>query len=575
MKLNKLVLLFFLIYYNFSFGQENNDIKKIKKKISITKEDKDLARYYYKLGYVYKKQAQIDSAYKYILLSKNLNVKLKDTLKTVKRLYSLGNIEYAKELYFKSDSTFVEALKLLKDKKKESKITTSIYNSLGINANSTKKYKQAIEWYNKALLLTKDSVKKYRYLNNIANNFISLEKYNKAKDILFKIKTSSYFDSLNLNLQWKVIDNYNYAKLENNEPVKEEDFVKIAEAKKEKNEIASLFSSYSFLSYYNEKYRNLKRAQYYANLMYKLSLDHNRPNDRVFAIDQILSLQSESYLKELSEERIILSDSINNAKEKKRNEFVTTVYNYKEENKKKLIAEANYAKEKTKHLEQKSQKQQWIFTAIALLLTSITYIYYRRQKTKKEKVIEVYKTETRLAKRIHDELANDVYLTMNKLQNGESYSQTSLLSDLEHIYTQTRDISHENSPVVTGVKFREFLQQLFTDFSTDTRKVISKGITEVFIENLTEEKQIIVYRVLQELLINMHKHSKADIVVISFKEEKNKIKIQYKDNGLGATSIQFKGGLQNMETRIKSIGGTITFESENQKGFQVNFQFKK
>lgn len=575
MKLYKLVLLFFLIYYNFSFSQENNNIEKIKKKILIAKEDEDLARYYYKLGYRYSKQRQLDSAYKYILLSKSIHIKLKDTLEVAKRLYSLGKIEYQKELYFKSDSTFVEALKLLKDKKEELKITTSIYNSLGINANLTNKYNQAKEWYGKAILFAKDSVSKYRYLNNIANNFISLEKYNKAKNVLFKIKTSSYFDSLNINLQWKVIDNYNYAKLENGESVNEEDFLKIAKVKKEKKEIASLFTSYSFLSYYNEKKKNFKRAQYYANLMYKLSLDYDRPNDRVFAIDQILSLQPESYLKKLSEERIFLSDSINNAKQKIRNEFVTSVYNYDEANRKKLIAEGNYVKEKNKYLEQKSQKQQWIFTALALLLASITYFYYRRQKTKKEKIVEVYKTETRLAKRIHDVLANDVYLTMNKLQNGESYSQTSLLSDLENIYNQTRDISHENSPVVTGLKFREFLQQLFTDFSTDECKIISKGFTEVPIEYLDDEKQIVVYRVLQELLINMHKHSKAKIVVISFKEEKNKIKIQYKDNGQGTNSIQTKRGLLNMETRMKSIGGTITFESEKQKGFQAKFQFKK
>ncbi|WP_143569756.1 tetratricopeptide repeat-containing sensor histidine kinase [Tenacibaculum agarivorans] len=575
MKLYKLVLLFFLIYYNFSFGQENNDIEKIKKKISIAKEDRDLARNYYKLGYTYNKQKQLDSAYRYILLSKNLHIKLKDTLEVAKRLYSLGKIEYKKELYFKSDSTLVEALKLLKEKKNELKITTSIYNLLGINANLTNKYKQAIEWYNKALLLAKDSVNKYRYLNNIANNFISLEKYNKAKDILFKIKTSSYFDSLNLDLRWKVIDNFNYAKLENGETVEEEEFLRIAEAKKEKNEIASLFTSYSYLSYCNKKNKNLKRAQYYANLMYKLSFDYDRPNDRVFAIDQILSLQPGSYFKKLSEERMFLSDSINNAKQKKRNEFVTNVYNYDEANRKKLIAEANYAKEKTKHLEQKSQKQQWIFTAIALLLTSITYIYYRRQKTKKEKIIEVYKTETRLAKKIHDELANDVYLAMNKLQNSEAVQSSELLVDLDKIYKQTRDISHENSPVVTGEKFQEFLQQLFIDFSTDECKIMNKGLSEIQVNMLTKEKQIVVYRVLQELLVNMKKHSQANLVVIAFEQEKDKIKVRYKDNGLGTELIASKNGLKNMETRMQSIGGTITFDSEKQKGFQAKFQFKK
>ena len=71
-----------------------------------------------------------------------------------------------------------------------------------------------------------------------------------------------------------------------------------------------------------------------------------------------------------------------------------------------------------------------------------------------------------------------------------------------------------------------------------------------------------------ELMTNMKKHSKANYVIISFEQLKDKLLINYKDTGQG-TTIKKGNGLQNTESRIKAINGTITFESEPSKGFKV------
>ena len=92
---------------------------------------------------------------------------------------------------------------------------------------------------------------------------------------------------------------------------------------------------------------------------------------------------------------------------------------------------------------------------------------------------------------------------------------------------------------------------------------------------LAKEKQIVVYRALQELLVNMKKYSEATLVLIAFSVEKNKLSVAYQDNGKGVENLSVKNGLQNMEIRIKSVGGFITFESKQEKGFQAKFQFKK
>jgi signal transduction histidine kinase len=65
----------------------------------------------------------------------------------------------------------------------------------------------------------------------------------------------------------------------------------------------------------------------------------------------------------------------------------------------------------------------------------------------------------------------------------------------------------------------------------------------------------------------MRKHSEASFVFINFSSTGNSISINYKDNGVGAHLIK-GNGLQNMENRVHSINGSITFESEIGNGFK-------
>lgn len=547
----------------------------LKKYLNVSYEDKNdyrIGKGFYRSGIYYSRTNELDSAYYFFKSALPFLKNVNDSIKLGETYLSIAIIEEKFNDFNNSRKNSVKALKYFSNK--DSNNIASVHNNLGIIARKKKEFNDAISHYTRAINFSNKEINIITYKNNIANLYGDIGKY---------IEAIKIFDALLLNpivkkkakLYAKVLDNLAYKKWRinsNNNVLKS--FLKAEKIRLEEKDKEGLIASYAHLSDYYIFF-DKKISLEYAYKMLDVAEKQKKPNDIIEAYDKIKVLETPKQGVMISIKRSTLKDSIEFAKEQSQNKFAYIKYESEENEKKAIENERIATVQRLVAQEQKSQKQQWIFTAIALLLASVTYFYYRRQKTKKEKVIEVYKTETRLAKRIHDELANDVYLTMNKLQNGESYSQTTLLSDLENIYIQTRDISHENSPVVTGAKFQEFLQQLFIDFSTDNCKVISKGVTEVGVENIAEEKQIVLYRVLQELLINMDKHSKATIVVISFTVEKNRIKIQYKDNGQGTTTIKLKSGLQNMETRIKSIGGSITFDSEKQQGFLVKFQFKK
>lgn len=516
---------------------------------------------YYKLGLYNYKINKKDSAYHYYLLSIQ---KSKKTIRYIKSLINMSIIESENGDYLKSNATAVEALKHLNESKKE--YIASVYNCLAINARKQKTLSKSIEYYDKAIDFSSKEKNIIIYKNNKANIYKDLKKYSESIEGLKRLLKDSLVNK-NLKTKAKVIDNLAYTKWLQDSTRNVEADLHLAEsirvAEKDRN---GLIASYSHLAdYYKDL--NVNKSLGYAYKMKSVAEKEKSVYDIIEALDKIKVLEKPEKAIVLANRRSVLKDSIELAKDNTQDKYALIKYE-SEENEKEAIENKFLAEQ------QKSQKQLWIFTVILTILSSIVYFFYKREKNKKEKAIEVYNTETRLAKKIHDELANDVYAVMNTLQNT-SITDERLLTRVEKIYAQTRDISHENSPVLTGEHFESFLKQLFLDFTNDRCKVIHKGLQEVNINQLAKEKQIVVYRALQELLVNMKKYSEATLVLITFSVEKNKLSIAYQDNGIGVENLSVKNGLQNMEIRIKSVGGFITFESKQEKGFQAKFQFKK
>ena len=69
-------------------------------------------------------------------------------------------------------------------------------------------------------------------------------------------------------------------------------------------------------------------------------------------------------------------------------------------------------------------------------------------------------------------------------------------------------------------------------------------------------------------MTNMKKHSKASLVALTFLQKNSKLTVNYNDNGIGC-NLSKNNGLNNAENRIHTINGTITFESEPNRGFKA------
>ena len=158
---------------------------------------------------------------------------------------------------------------------------------------------------------------------------------------------------------------------------------------------------------------------------------------------------------------------------------------------------------------------------------------------------------------------------------SEQSNKDILLYNLDTIYSRTRNISQENGYIETGLNYNSHLKEVMSDFNTETTNIIINGLDTINWTLIDNTIKITVYRVIQELLVNMKKHSKSNLVVFSFEKNKDIMAIRYTDNGIGANleALNLKNGLQNVENRIKAINGTIIFDTTSNRGFKVNISF--
>jgi hypothetical protein len=135
---------------------------------------------------------------------------------------------------------------------------------------------------------------------------------------------------------------------------------------------------------------------------------------------------------------IEINDSINKVRRRNTTGFASLKYNSKN-------AEAENLKLSAENAQAESDKLLLGIGGCSILIISGFVIYILRQRHKRAKVLEVHNTEARISKKIHDELANDVFNVMSYAESSDTHypEQRKLIQDLDSIYQKTRDISRE------------------------------------------------------------------------------------------------------------------------------------
>ncbi|WP_026882195.1 sensor histidine kinase [Clostridium akagii] len=93
--------------------------------------------------------------------------------------------------------------------------------------------------------------------------------------------------------------------------------------------------------------------------------------------------------------------------------------------------------------------------------------------------------------------------------------------------------------------------------------------------SLNSDQAFVIYRVIQEFLVNSVRHGKATSVQIMMIFKDEKLSVSLRDNGIGAGTIIEGIGLKSMRQRVNELGGTFLYSTKLQDGFLVKIDLDK
>ena len=213
------------------------------------------------------------------------------------------------------------------------------------------------------------------------------------------------------------------------------------------------------------------------------------------------------------------------------------------------------------------------------LFMYIARLNRQRQLLNKRILTAVLRTEekarSRFSKELHDGLGpllSSAKMSLTALSREEhDPGQREIIDNTTYVIEEAirslREISNNLSPHVLN------------DFglARGVQNFIDKSAAIRFTTNLRSERfdtdvEVILYRVICELINNSLKHSGCSTIALSLAQNGSELMLDYSDNGRGfnpQAMMDCGMGLSNIASRINSLGGTFDISSSKGKGMRA------
>lgn len=207
--------------------------------------------------------------------------------------------------------------------------------------------------------------------------------------------------------------------------------------------------------------------------------------------------------------------------------------------------------------------------------------------TKQKEIMDAVLTaqeyeRSEIGKELHDNVnqilgATKLYIEMAKAGDDKREIYLNQASGhLLNVIEEIRKISKILIPQSMGlIGVGESIKILIADLSKVQPIKIKFKEEGIEINDPDEKIQLNIFRIVQEQINNVIKHSAATQAIIRLKAGKNKIELTISDNGKGCdTAAKKEGvGVRNIQSRVELLGGKMVIVSKPGKGYGLKVEF--
>lgn len=548
-----------------------NYYKKAFKTFDRVNDSVGLAKVYNGYGIIYKIKGMLDSAAYYYQLSIRIFEQLGDIQRASASMINLGKI-YLQLGDLKNARQYLDQSIVHATKFNRIRHLVIAYMNLGIVDYEEENYDQAITHYNKALEWAEqiqDKSGMANAYNNIGNIYFTQKEdynsayqyYNKALAIFHEMdnKSGLVVNLMNIAVIHEQRKNYNKA-LEINDTC-----LKIAKEIGDLN-YQIIINNNMFSIYFNMGNSGKALAHF---------MEYHELNDSLFNIEQtaVVTDLTLKYEKEKDQARILSLENENLKKD--------------------LDLRART-----------SQRNIYLASGIGLVLILFFFIIFFRQKNRKDRIIAEQKINQleeekkllaarsivegqeeerkRIAKELHDGLgvllsSAKMHFTTLKVkipENKKLFDKANKL--LEQANSDVRRISHNMMPgLLTKYGLFDALEDLFEQVD-ETEGISAKVNFQGDRSRMNENTEIMLYRIVQEMVNNTLKHANANEISLDIAMKDGKAIFQYTDDGIGfdfEDKVRSKSmGLTSLQSRVKFLGGELDVQRLEEQGIRYRFQ---
>jgi two-component system NarL family sensor kinase len=314
-----------------------------------------------------------------------------------------------------------------------------------------------------------------------------------------------------------------------------------------------------------EKKINIAYQAYFYKISIKALKKYNQLENLSFAQEQLLDIN----------ERIALHN----------NDYIQNITKQYLKNENKLL------KQELDLIKSQKEKQLYFIASLGLILVSlgIWYFFRQRQKIKNKEIIALCKQQDianlealidgeenerkRIAQELHDGLNGDLSAIKYRLSTLEDAGLSKIDTEnlnkvidmIDESCAQVRSISHNLMPSsILEYGLIETVREYCIKINTsDTFKIDFQFFGNYIA--LSKKTETVIYRIIQELVTNILKHSKATEALIQFNYREDELFITVEDNGIGFDKNAISSGIghKNIKTRIDFLNAQLDVESSS------------